>query len=355
MEHELVMRSFRDRDYLITPERFIFAVIGNIHPIDRAIGYLKYIPDEGGKWGRARLRYRRALQHYNIPSLMDSMRFLRANAPEYVFESSAHGFVLPAVPADRIVEHLRPEERLLQLRSAQHCDELESKALRLAEFLSQNSGVHVQSFGVTGSVLARIHDPAFSDIDLVVYGFDNAFRVRRYLQNRKESSAGEVRRLTRASQEKWVSERLRSTPLTRENAIALLARKWNIGLFEGTEFSIHAVHTEAEVRERYGDEHYLPIGIVDATAKIADSSESLFMPAVYLVESTRLKGNLSGYRVDQIVSFEGLYADIAGKGETVLCRGKLEKVESASGVRHRIVVGSPEAQGTDLILPLDDA
>lgn len=349
------MRSFRDRDYLITPERFIFAVIGNIHPTDRAIAYLKYIPDEGGKWGRGRLRYRRALKHYNIPSVIDSMRFLRANAPGYLFESSVHGFGLPAVPRGRIAEHLRPEERLLQLQSAQHRDELESRALRLAEFLSQNSGVPMGALGVTGSVLARIHDPAFSDIDLVVYGLDNALRVRRYLQNPKESSAGRVRRLTGASQEKWISERLRSTPLRRQNAIALLARKWNIGLFEGTEFSIHAVHREAEVRERYGDERYFPLGIVDATAKIADSSESLFMPAVYLVESTRLKGNLSGYRVDQIASFEGLYADIAGKGETVLCRGKLEKVKSASGVRHRIVVGSPEAQGTDLILPLDDA
>jgi len=286
---------------------------------------------------------------------MDSMRFLRANAPEYLFESGVHGFPLPAVPANRIAKHLRPDERLLQLRSTQHRDELESKALRLAEFLSRNSGVPMESFGVTGSVLARIHDPAFSDIDLVVYGLDNALRVRGYLQSRKELSVGGVRRLTGASKQKWLSERLRSTPLTRQNAIALLARKWNIGLFEGTEFSIHAVHTEAEVRERYGDEHYVPFGIVEATAKIADSSESLFMPAVYLVESTRMKGNLSGYVVDQIVSFEGLYADIAGKGATVLCRGKLEKVESASGVRHRIVVGSPEAQGTDLILPLDDA
>jgi len=213
----------------------------------------------------------------------------------------------------------------------------------------------MESFGVTGSVLARIHDPTFSDIDLVVYGFDNALRVRGCLQNHKKSSTGGIQRLTGASQEKWISERLRSTPLIRQNAIALLGRKWNIGLFERTEFSIHAVHTEAEVRERYGDERYFPLGIVEVTAKIAESGESLFMPAVYLVESTRLKGNLSAYTVDQIVSFEGLYADIAGKGETVFCRGKLERVESTSRVRHRIVVGSPEAQGRDLILPLEDA
>lgn len=344
------MRSFRDRDYLITPEGFIFAVIGNLHPADRVVAYLKYIPDEHGKWGRDHSRYRRALQHYNVPSVMDSMRFLRARAPEYVFESSVHGIALPAVPIDRIAEHLRPEERLLQLKSSQDRDELERKTLRLVELISHRVDLPVGSLGVTGSVLARIHVPAFSDIDLVVYGFNNALRVRTLLQNLRESSSGTVRRLTGASREKWITERVRSTPLTRENAIALLARKWNIGLFEGTEFSVHAVHTESEVSERYGDERYVPVGIVNATARVAESSESLFMPAVYRIESVKLKGSFSAYTVDRIVSFEGLYADTAAQGETVSCRGKLERVESSSGLRHRIVVGSPEAQGTDFIL-----
>jgi len=346
------MRSFRDRDYLITPETFIFAVIGNTHPADRTIAYLKYVPDERGKWGRDRSRYRRALHHYNVPSVMDSMRFLRTNAPQYVYESTVHGITLPAVPTDRIVEHLRPEERLLQLQSAQHRDELEEKALRLAELISQNAGVPKESLGVTGSLLARIHDPSFSDIDLIVYGFNNAVRLRTCLQRLKQFSSGTVQRLSGASEEKWIAERLNSTPLTRQSVIDLLARKWNIGLFDGTEFSVHAVHTEIEVRGRYGDERYVSLGIVDATAKVEDSKESLFMPAIYRVEEVEIKGNFQTYAVDQIVSFEGLYADVASQGETVSCKGKLERVESSSGIRHRIVVGSPEAQGTDYLLPM---
>jgi len=112
------------------------------------------------------------------------------------------------------------------------------------------------------------------------------------------------------------------------------------------------VHTETEVHERYGDERYAPLGIVDAIAKVTDDDEALFMPAVYEVESVELKVGLSSCTMDRIVSFEGLYADIAGPGETVSCRGKLERVESSSGIRHRIVIGSPEAQGTDYVLPI---
>jgi hypothetical protein len=346
------LRSFRDRDYLITPEGFIFTVIGNLHPAERVIAYLKYVPDEEGKWGLGRSRYRRALEHYNVPSVMDSIRFLRQKAPQYVFESSVDRVSLPAVPIDRIAAHLRPEARLLELRSAQSRDELESKALRFTEQISEQGGVPEEFLGLTGSILARMHDPTFSDIDLVVYGFSNAVRVKTLLQGAKDSSSHAIRKLAGESREKWIAERLVSTPLTRRDVAALFARKWNIGSFQGTPFSVHPVHIEAEIREHYGDERYAPLGIIDATARISDGKEGMFMPAVFQVESANLKGNNVLSTVDRIVSYEGLYADVAVEGETVSCRGKLEKVESLSGVHHRILVGSPEAEGTDYLLPL---
>lgn len=346
------MRSFRDRDYLITPEGFIFTVIGNLHPTERVIAYLKYIPDVRGKWGLGPSRYRRALAHYNVPSVMDSLHFLYEKAPQYVFASPVDRISLPAVPIDRIAAHLCPEKRLLEIQRAQSRDELESKALRFAEFISEEAGVPKESLGLTGSILARIHDPTFSDIDLVVYGFDNAVRVRALLHKLRISSSGPIRRLAGASREKWIGERLKSTPLMRRDVIALFARKWNIGSFEETEFSVHAVHTEIEIHKHYGDERYLPLGIVDATAKVAPSNESMFMPAVFEVESVDLKGSHRISTVDRIVSYEGLYADVAVEGETVSCRGKVERSESSSGVYHRIVVGSPEAEGVDYLLPL---
>jgi len=351
-EHELALRSFRDRDYLITPEGFIFTVIGNLHPAERIIAYLKYVPDQRGNWRLGRSHYRRALEHYDVPSVMDSMHFLCGKAPQYVFASPADRISLPAVPTSRIAVHLCPEKRLLEIQRSQSRDKLESRALRFAELISKEAGVPKASLGLTGSILARIHDPAFSDIDLVVYGFENAVRVRALLRKLRSSSSGPIRSLAGASREKWIGERLKSTPLMRRDVIALFARKWNIGSFEETEFSVHAVHTEIEIRQHYGDERYVPLGIVDATAEVAPSNESMFMPAVFEVESVDLKGSPLISTVYRIVSYEGLYADVAGEGETVSCRGKLERCESSSGVCHRIVVGSPEAEGTDYLLPL---
>lgn len=345
-----MLRSFRDRDCIITPEGFIFTVIGNLHPSDRVIAYLKYVPDKRGKWGSGTSRYRRALKHYNVPSIMESVQFLREKAPWYVFESIVDGISLPAVPTDRIVKHLCPEIGLLELRSAQSRDKLESKALRLVELVSEKAGVRTDSLGLTGSVLAHIHNPAFSDIDLVVYGLGNALRVKAALQRLKGASSAAIRRLAGASREKWIAERLKSTPMTRRDIIALFERKWNIGQFEETDFSVHAVHVETEISNRYGDERYVPLGIVEARAIVIDATESLFMPAIYRVASVSLEGVFSNYAVNRIVSYEGLYSDIARESETISCRGKLERVESSSGLGYRIVVASPEARGTDFIV-----
>jgi predicted nucleotidyltransferase len=351
-EHELVSRSFRDRDFIVTPEGFIFTVIGNLHPSDRVIAYLKYVPDKRGQWGLGVSRYRRVLEHYNVPSVMDSMEFLREKAPQYIFESIVDGILLPAVPTNRIARHLCPEMRLSELRNAQERDELEMKALRLTELISRKSGVPQDSLGLTGSVLARIHNVAFSDLDLVVYEYDNAIRVKAAIEEMMDSRSGTIRRLAGTYREKWIAERLRSTPLARRSVVTMLARKWNNGSFCRTGFSIHPVHTEAEIGQHYGDEMYTSLGIVDATARIASSKESLFMPAIYQVESVDFRGSHIVSTVDQIVSYEGLYADIATEGETVSCRGKLERIQSSSGIRHRILIGSPEAQGTDYLLPL---
>ena len=279
------------------------------------------------------------------------MSFLREKAPRYVFESTVEGISLPAVPIERVTAHLCPEIRLLELRNSQSRDELESKALRFARLISKEAGVPTESLGLTGSILARIHNSAFSDIDLVVYGLDNALRVRTLLCTLKDSLSGEIRRLTGASKEKWICERLKSTPLRRQDVMNLFSRKWNIGSFEGTEFSVHAVHTEIELRGHYGDERYTPLGIIDATARISGAEESMFMPAVFQVSHTNLKGSQGVSAVGQIVSYEGLYADVAVEGETVSCRGKLEMVTSSSGISHRILIGSPEAGGTDYLLP----
>ena len=103
-------------------------------------------------------------------------------------------------------------------------------------------------------------------------------------------------------------------------------RKWNRGTFEGRFFSINPVRTEKEINEKYGDKNHIQLGIAEISAHVEDSSENMFIPAIYRVDNVNIiKGpNVSG--IEEIVSYDRNYADVAEDGERVKCKGKLEKV-----------------------------
>jgi len=162
------LRGYRDRDYVQTIEEYFFCVIGTVHPQDRVIAYLKYVPDPAGKWGQKNRRFRRALRYYTVMDLLETLRFLERH-PEYLYDSSVMGIKISAVPKNRVSVHFKPEEKMSRLLKMKKPDVLQQKSVDLAKLISDESGVHMEYFGVTGSVLLDIHQ-AFSDIDLVVYG-----------------------------------------------------------------------------------------------------------------------------------------------------------------------------------------
>ena len=349
---EASIRGFRDRDYLETREGLYFAVVGNVHPHDRAIAYLKYVPSKTGLWGSRSKRYDRVLKHYSMRDLARTFELLKSCHPEYMFHSAVLGLTFSAVPQTAIRRHLMPERRLAQLLRDGTKNALEKKVVKLARELSAMASIPVESFGVTGSVLMGTHRE-FSDIDLVVYGKSNGTKVRKALSSILKEDKGEIRRMRGQALEEFIRERVSLNNLTNQEAIELYKRKWNRGQAFGTCFSVHPVKLESEVPERYGDHRYASIGLTEVEATVTDSSDSMFMPAMYSVDSVKWRSGERVRDVREVVSYEGLYADIAREGERVRIKGKLEEV-IVSGSEHlcqRIVIGSQDAMNADYLKP----
>ncbi|MEM2789722.1 MAG: hypothetical protein QW236_05220, partial [Candidatus Bathyarchaeia archaeon] len=100
-------RGFRDRDFVQTLERFLFCVVGSIHPPNRVISYVKYVPAENGLWGRNDVRFRRIMRRYTMLDLIDTLKFLE-QYPEYLYYSHAMGIKMSAVPVEKILYHPTP-------------------------------------------------------------------------------------------------------------------------------------------------------------------------------------------------------------------------------------------------------
>jgi len=345
------MRRFRDRDFLQTEEGFFFCVVGPLHPSDRVISYLKYIPSKLGVWGKGEKRFRRVMRSYTIPNLLETFSFLQRNYPHYVFHSSFYNITLTSVPQKYIAEHYKPEETLAQLLQNSRLDPLQKKLTRFTSFLAETSNVLHEFFGVTGSILLGIHQPAFSDMDLTVYGLDNGLAVKNALIKNYASSSYSVKRLEGKALNDWCARKAQRYPLTPDEASKIYERKWNLGKFEGTLFSIHPVRLEREVAEEYGEKTYYPVGHATISAVVNDNTDYLFLPSVYRIREVNIIEGPYVTDIVEVVSYESLYDSLAEVGESIVVRGKLERVvnNKTSREHYRILVGSPEGEGMEYI------
>ena len=342
------MRKFRDRDFIQTTEGFFFCVVGALHPPDRVISYIKYVPSESGVWGNKDNKYSRILQKYTIPNLLETFTFLKQNYPQYLFYSKVDNITITAVPHSNIKIHFKPEQKLAQIRQSKQRDTLQDMLVRFTQFLHETSGVPLSSFGVTGSLLLDIHQPSFSDVDIIVYGTEESWKLKNALTEKRGTDLP-MKRLEGTKLEEWCTKKAKEYPMSVDEALKLYERKWNLGFFEDRWVSIHPVKTEKEVTEKYGETTYRPAGQVKIEATVTDNTDSLFLPATYNVEDvTFLDGNQLS-KVSEVVSYEGLYDSLAENGERIQVKGKLEKVTLTKTNEHhyRVLVGSAEGKGKE--------
>jgi predicted nucleotidyltransferase len=349
-----MVRGFRDRDFIETPEGFFFCVVDGIHPKNRVIAYLKYIPDKTGKWGRDERRFKRVLKNYTIPALSETLVSLRKEHPEYLFKSRPFGVQMSGIPSRRIHRHFLPEVRLRSLFKDNELDCLEEKLIVLVELLSQRSGVKKREFGVTGSILLDIHQTQFSDIDILVYGRQSSLQLKSALLSIYDDIPSEVSKLSNQHLEEWCRSKVGLYPLSFEEAARLYRRRWNRGLFQSTLFSVHPVLVESELPESYGDRWFKPQGFVTIEARVTSNHAAMFLPCTYSVDEVQV---LEGIKVDdlqEVCSYQGIYSDLFTVGERMAAKGKLEHVrDKRTGQEcHRLLIGGPEAGGRDYIKSL---
>ncbi|MCS7096942.1 MAG: hypothetical protein NZ926_00425 [Candidatus Methanomethylicia archaeon] len=351
-------RGFRDRDFIESIDGLIFCVIGCVHPRDHVLAYLKYVPHMESpirvKWSRSGVSYGRILPYYSAMGVRETMSFLKKNYPQYIVYDVFRSIELTEIPKEKVNFHYKPEERLRELLISPK-DPLEELARELVTRISSESGVDLSFLGVTGSILLGIHNTLYSDIDLIVYGYSNAIKVRNTLKALYEEDSnfslpkGEILY-------SWANDIIKIHPLSLKEALLLYSKyKWNRALYRGRQFSVHPVKLEHEVREYWEEVFYKPIGVVTIKAKVIDSTDSIFIPATYIIDNVEIiEGNLPPKPIAKVVSYEGLYIDLANPGEEVIVRGKLEEVKNVKTGEHycQVTLGSFEAGGRDYLKPV---
>lgn len=330
----------RDGDAIVTKEGFIFYTMGYVHPEDRVIAFIKYIPKElqnrfdvpwlSFEWELEGVPLVRPEKLYS-PKIYDSfISSLKKIIPDAVYFNPYIGKELVTVPKNRIKTIYVPNDRLKFLLEKKDPDELEKKALEIIKILSRDSGVSYDDLGIHGSISLQMHNYQ-SDIDISVYGSENFRRVKEAFHSL--ALKGEVQ----------ILELDEFDPI-----------RQNRGLYKSTRFVINATRKIEEITERFGQFKYEAVKSVEAVCQVVNNNESMFRPSIYEVgdcESKQIKREENPRRV---VSMIGQFRDFARVGEKIKVKGLLEKVEDLSSpdkIEYRIVLGS--GKGEEYLWPIN--
>ena len=338
-------RKPKDRDFIETEEGMFFCVTGYLHPPDKTTAYLKYSPTPVGKWKGGEIQYHRELEYYHVSLVADTVAYLERKYPHHVHYCPVRNITFSMIPQEYVKKYYLPEQRLAEILEAPQ-DPLEEELRAFVSEIVACTGIKREDFGITGSILLGIHNPEFSDVDLLVYGLENAWKVRAALKERRSAS---IRPVTGKVLEEWCASVANRFPLSYEEACYLGRRRWNYGFFGERYFSIHPTRKDDEIAEDYGDRYYREKGAARIRATVSDASESLFMPALYRIEGVEvIEGEAAAQQVREVVSFEGLYRDVVDSGAQIEARGKLESVNEQT---YRLVIGSTALKGQGYIKP----
>jgi predicted nucleotidyltransferase len=324
----------REGDLIKTKSNVVFDVKGLVHPEGKIIAFPRFIPspqgtrqDKDGTYGK-------------VYSLDERFKFLQENHPELIVFDPVFGETLCEVPIKEVAEHYQPAEKLALLRTSKHLSTLENKALRLAEALKKEADIPWSAIGISGSILTGLTTEK-SDIDPIVYGAENCRKAYAALQKLLKDKGSGFKPYSRPEQDLF-DFRSKDTQMSFEDFVLVESRKAFQGKFMGTDYFIRFVKDWSQISEQYGDVCFRNSGYAKITAKIADSSDSLFTPCTYKVESVKVVEGPRLEPIREIVSFRGRFCLQAENGEAVEAQGKVELVTNKKnpGEFYRLILGN---------------
>ncbi|UTB33686.1 MAG: DNA polymerase subunit beta [Methanobacterium sp. ERen5] len=320
----------RPRDFIYTTDDLFFATTTYLHPNDRILSFLRYIPDLNGD------RSLNSKKYIKVDS-KKAYDFLGANYPDYLFDCDITGVQMMGVPSEKIERILRPTERLNEIMECEERNSLLEKVVKLADTFHDHTGLSYNKMGVSGSILPRLYKENASDIDFVIYGLKNHRMVMRSFAEIKEAN-GVLKAVGEDYWQKLYKKRIVDTSLSYDEFRWYESRKHNRGLIDGTLFDILQTRDWDEISGTYGMTRYSPMGTVEIECTVSNAIAAYDNPAVYKVEDVTVL-NGPDVPISEVASYTHTYSGQAVEGERVVARGKLEKVMNEI-TSYRLIVGT---------------
>jgi predicted nucleotidyltransferase len=319
--------------------------LGYSHPLNAFICVAEYAPAQIFTSNNPKA-FRNRGKHVFYKFYEDEgWKFVKNNFPQYmIFHETLRKNVI-GVKRHNALKVRRPDEKLKRIVRRRVQDQLLSALQSVLEFTTENSGLSMASFGVFGSMLYGFYNPKFSDIDLIIYGKENAIKLCKALKefyldkhspfrNEFESEGaieGKQWRFQNYSPQEFVWHQ-------RRKMIYALFDDAKSGRIIKTEFEpvkdwkeiVNEYRSEARIRQK---------GWVKLFAHITEDRDAPFIPSIYGIKPVKvLHGTRYAEEATRIVSYMEEFRLQAQKDERVYVEGNLEEVVTPKGNFHQIAL-----------------
>jgi predicted nucleotidyltransferase len=319
--------------FIITTDGLVFEVKSVVHPENRTIAYLRYVPSSDSSTGFRKV--------YN---LSERETYLKERYPEYLWTSKPHGRTVQSVPRERILKILNPIEFLTRLQNLDELSPLQHDTIVLSEKLVEMTEIEWSDIGLTGSQLVGVARED-SDIDLVVYGLKACRQFYSGLSSVIDKIP-EIRRYSGQSLEEHVSFRWGEQSDFRSVLLRIEEEKLLQGFFGKHHFFIRLVKTPSDLDYGYGDLSYQMTGYQKVSGKVLSSQDSIFTPCEYHIECDDEQTG-----IEKLISYRGRFTEQVSTGDQFEAFGRVELVtnhRTGNQYLHLILGEHPE----DYLIPL---
>jgi len=334
----------RDRDAIITSEGLIFRVLGYSHPENGYICDIEYAPSEIYRSENPRAFRSNGKNVFYKFYGDEGWRFLSEKYPKYLLNYTLLGRKVIGVRHEDIMDVRRPGEKLQNLIKLSPADDLIRSLQKVLSIFIEEEEFSLEDFGVFGSLLHGFHNPAFSDLDIIVYGRETLKKLRNKLSDLY--NRGDTPLKNEFSSKDSIRNRVwRFKNMSPDEFLWHQRRKMIYGVFHDN-LSGRRIKVEFEPVKSWDEisnDHkeicrIRWLGWVKAILRVTDDRDSPFMPSVYYVEPIKI---LEGYKhsdIRRIISYVEEFRMQCFRDEIVYAEGNLEEVEAREGKFHQITL-----------------
>ncbi|MCW4005201.1 MAG: nucleotidyltransferase domain-containing protein [Candidatus Bathyarchaeota archaeon] len=343
----IVPPKLRDRDAIVTKEGLIFRVFGYSHPIGAYLCDAEYASADifSSKDPRAPRDGCGSPLFYKFYD-DEGIKFVFKKYPQYTVEHEMLGVKLVGIQQSDIAEYRQPPKRLQQMVKQEPTDKLYSAMLRVLEVSKTQTGLATDDFGVFGSMLHNFHHPAYSDIDLLIYGKKENEKMRQALSDlyttQGSGFTNEFDTDASIAGKSW-----RFHNITPQEFLWHQKRKFIYGLYDDRKSSGRIIKAEFEPIKAWSEivNEYDPQTRIERKdwvrlkARVTADDDGPFIPSVYGIQPIEvLSGSKTALEAVRIISYMEEFRQQVQKDETILVEGSLEEVHTPKGNHHQIVL-----------------